>query len=86
MVTMTCKIHCQDIWKFFLLSNIKRLLNKFIKEINGFYSNSISYGDTDSLFIGKQFWEVLDEANLLGKSLRQGANDYETAGIFTVRF
>ena len=34
----------------FILSNSKRNLNKFIRETNGFYNNSIYYGDTDSLY------------------------------------
>ena len=32
----------------FILSNSKRIMNNFITEINGFYKNSIYYGDTDS--------------------------------------
>ena len=32
----------------FILSNTKRIMDNFTKEINGFY-NSIYYGDTDSL-------------------------------------
>ena len=37
----------------FILSNSKRIMNNFIREINGFYNNSIYYGDTDSLYIKK---------------------------------
>ena len=37
----------------FILSNIQRIMNNFIREINGFYYNSIYYGDTDSLYIKK---------------------------------
>ena len=37
----------------FILSNSKRIMNNFIREINGFYNNSIYYGDTDSLYIEK---------------------------------
>ena len=37
----------------FMLSNSKRILNKFIRDINEFYNNSINYGDTDSLYIKK---------------------------------
>ena len=33
----------------FILSNSKRFLKNFIREINGFYNNSNYYGDTDSL-------------------------------------
>ena len=31
----------------FILANSKRIMNNFIREINGFYNNSIYYGDTD---------------------------------------
>ena len=66
----------------FILSNSKRIMNNFIREINGFYNNSIYYGDTDSLHIEKKFWDVLDKANLVGKNLCQGKNDYKTGGVF----
>ena len=66
----------------FILSNSKRTMDKFIREINGFYNNSIYYGDTDSLYREKRFSDVLDKANLVGKNLCQGKNDYETRGIF----
>ena len=66
----------------FILSNSKRIMNTFIREINGFYNNSIYYGDTDSLYIEKKYWDVLDKANLVGKNLCQGKNDYKTGGIF----
>ena len=38
----------------FILSNSKRIMNNFIREINGFYNNSIYYGDTDSVYIEKK--------------------------------
>ena len=66
----------------FILSNSKRIMNNFIREINGFYNNSIYYGDTDSLYIETKYWDVLDKANLVGKNLCQVKNDYETGGIF----
>ena len=66
----------------FILSNSKRIMNNFIREINGFYNNSIYYGDTDSLYIEKKYWDVLDKAKLVGKNLCQGKNDYKTGGIF----
>ena len=66
----------------FILSNSKRIMNNFIREINGFYNNSIYYGDTDSLYIEKKYWDVLDKANLVGKNLCQGKNDYRSGGIF----
>ena len=33
----------------FILSNSKGIMNNFIRELNGFYTSSIYYGDTDSL-------------------------------------
>ena len=60
----------------FILSNSKRIMNNFIREINGFYNNSMYYGDTDSLCIEKKYWDVLDKANLVGEDLCQGKKDY----------
>ena len=66
----------------FILSNIERIMNIFVRERNGFYNNSIYYGDTDSLYIEKKDWDVLNKANLVGKYLCQGKNNYKTIGIF----
>ena len=66
----------------FILSNSKRILNSLISEINGIYNNSIYYGDTDSLYIQKTFWDLLDQANLVSKNLCQGKNEYKSGGIF----
>ena len=70
----------------FILSNSKRNMNEFIIEINGFYNNSIYYGDTDSFYMEKKHWDVLDKANLVGKNSCQGKNDYRTGGIFYALF
>ena len=40
----------------FILGNSRRIMNKFIREINGFYNNNIYYTDTDSLYIEKKVW------------------------------
>ena len=66
----------------FILSNSKRIMNNFIREINGFYNNSIYYGDTDSMYLEKKIWDVLDKTNLEGEGFCQGKNDYKTGGIF----
>ena len=65
-----------------ILSNRKRIMNKFIRENNGFYNNSRYSTDTDSLFIEKKYWDVLDKAILVGKNLCPGKNDYDSGGIF----
>ena len=66
----------------FILNNSKRIMNNFIREINGFYKNSINYGDRDSSYMEKKYWDKLDKSNSIGKNLCQGKNDYETGGIF----
>ena len=37
-----------------ILSSSKRIMNNFLRKINGFYNNSIYYGDTDSLYNEKK--------------------------------
>ena len=37
----------------FILSNIKRIMDNFLREKNGFYNNIIYYTDCDSLYIEK---------------------------------
>ena len=53
----------------FISSISKRIMNNFNRELNGFYNNSIFYGDTDGLYIEKNYWDVLDKANLVGEDL-----------------
>ena len=38
----------------FILSTSKGIRNNFVREINGFYNNSIYYGDTDRLYIERK--------------------------------
>ena len=59
----------------FILSNSKRIMNKFIHAIDGFYSNDVYYTYTDSLYIENKHWEKLDKAGLVGKNLLRGKND-----------
>ena len=60
-------------------------MNNLIREINGFYSTNIYYGDTDSVYIHKH-WSILVGKGFLGKSLGVGKNDYGNAGIFCAGF
>ena len=53
----------------FILSNSKRIMDNFIREINGFYKNNIYYTCCDSLYIKKRYWDVLYQANLVGEEL-----------------
>ena len=66
----------------FILANSRRIMNKFIKEMNGFYNNYIYYTDTDILYVEKKYWDVLDKANLVGDNLCQGKKDYKSGGVF----
>ena len=52
----------------FILGNSKRIMKNFIRDMNGFYNNNIYYTDTDSLYIEKKYWVVLDRANLVAKN------------------
>ena len=65
-----------------VLSNSKRLMNKFIHAINGFCTNDVYYTDTDCLYIENKHWNKLDKAGLVGKGLLQGNNDFKDGGIF----
>ena len=66
----------------FVLSNSKRIMNNFIHAINGFYTNDVYCGDTDSLYIENKIWHKLDKAGLIGNKVLQGKNDYKVGGIF----
>ena len=66
----------------FILSNSRQIMNKFIREKNGFYKNNIYYTDTDSLYIEIKYWDVLDKPNLVGEGICQCRNDYVSGGVF----
>ena len=66
----------------FVLSFYKRFLNIYIRAIDGFYTDDVFYGDTDSLYIENKHWDRLNKAGLVGKKLSQGKNDYKDVGIF----
>ena len=70
----------------FILSHSKRLMNDVFREIDGFYSNNIYYGDTDSGYIHKKHWSTLVEKRYVGRSLGLGKNDYGDSGIFYAWF
>ena len=66
----------------FILSNKGRIMNNFIREINGLKTYNEYFTDTDSLCIEKKHWDDLDKAGLVGDKLCQGKNDYKSGGIF----
>ena len=70
----------------YTLGQSKRLRNNAIREIDGFNSNNMYYGDTDSASIGQKHWFISIEKSFVGKSLGLVKNDYGGAGIFNVWF
>ena len=76
------KITLPSVLGAFILSDSKRIMNNFSREINGFYNNSLYYGDTDGLYIEKKYWDVLDKANLVGEELRQGKKFLQKQAVF----
>ena len=66
----------------FILSNSKRIMKKFLGEINSFYNKIIYYGNPDSLYMVKKHCDVLDKTKLVGEELCQGKNLYRCGGVF----
>ena len=56
-------------------------MNNFVEVIDGFKTNNVFYQDTDSLYIEKKHWDILNEAGFVGSNLCQGENDYDLGGI-----
>ena len=65
----------------FILSHSKRIMNNFIECIDGFKNPKIYYGNTDSVYILKEEWEILNKNGFIGNNLGQGKNDYGDGGI-----
>ena len=53
----------------FILNNSNWVMNNFTREINGFFIDSIYYGDTDSLYTKEKYLDVLEKAKLFGRNL-----------------
>ena len=66
----------------FALSHTKRIMNKLVQEIDGFYSNKVYYQDTDSLYTHKDHYQKLKSAAYVGNKSGQGKNDYEDGNKF----
>ena len=65
----------------FILSHSKRLMNDVMSALDGFKNNKIYYGDTDSVYIHNDDYEILKTKGLIGKNLYQSKNDYGKGGI-----
>ena len=65
-----------------ILSYSKRLMNDVILALDGFINNKIYYGDTDSVYIHKNDYDIMKDKGLVGKNLFQSKNDYgDNCGI-----
>ena len=65
----------------FILGNNRRIIDKFIREKKRFFKINIFYTDSDSLYIEKKYWDVLNKANLVEELCRRKI-DYTTGSIF----
>ena len=64
----------------FILSHSKRLMNDVILALDGFKNNKLHYGDTDSVYIHNNDYEILKTKGSIGKDLYQSKNDYGKGG------
>jgi len=68
----------------FILSFSKTIMNRFISEIDGFFSpGRIVYGDTDSLYVHQSDYDVLRTHGCIGDAMGQCKNDYGNRIIHT---
>ena len=70
----------------YILSHSKRLMNDVIRQIGGFYNNSIYYTDNDSLYILKKYWSSLVDNGFVGKFLGLSKNYYDNSGLIYAWF
>ena len=64
-----------------ILSHSKRLMNDVTLALDGFKINKTYYGDTDSVYLHNNDYEILKTKGLIGKDLYQSKNDYGKRGI-----
>ena len=63
-------------------SHSKRLKNDVLLALDRFKNNKTYYGDTDSVYIHKNDYDIIKDKGLVGKKLFRFKNDYgENAGI-----
>ena len=62
-------------------------MNDVVLALDRFKNNKIYYGDTDSVYIHKNEYDILKDKGLVGKNLFQSKDDYgENAGILYAMF
>ena len=70
----------------YILSHSKRLMNRVIIQVGGFFNNSFYYTDTDSLYIHRNYWSDLVDNGFVGKFLGLGKNEYGNSGLIHAWF
>ena len=70
----------------FILSNSKRTMNNFVREINGFHNINVYYTDTDSLYIESNYWNRLNKAKFIGGDLCQGKMNVEVTNFYPMEY
>ena len=65
-----------------IFSHSKSLMNDVILALDGFKNNKIYYGDTGTVYIHKNDYNMLIQKELVGKDLFESKNEYgENAGF-----
>ena len=71
----------------YILSHSKRLMDEVIEHIDGFYKKNIYYTDTDSIYIHKNDFNILDRDGFIKDTLGKSKNDYgKNGGIIKALF
>ena len=65
----------------FILAHSRRIMNNIILAYDGYKKVRTYYGDTDSVYVPKTFYEHLNQLGYVGGNLCQGKNDYGSGGI-----
>ena len=61
----------------FNLSESKRFLNDVSLSLDGFINSKIYYSDTDSIYIHRNDYKLLQKQRMIGKEIGQSKNDYD---------
>jgi DNA polymerase elongation subunit (family B) len=69
----------------YILSYSKRIMNEYVDASDGFFSHTIVYSDTDSQYMTKDSYRLVEEKGLIGNELGQCKNDYGE-GLEIVKF
>ena len=69
--------------RVFVLSHIKKIMNKLVGEIDALNINHVYCQDTDSLYFHIKYYQKLEDANCVGNNLGQVKIEYGDDMIFS---